>query len=173
MDPITLPLRDIHLPEPISWWPPATGWVGVAILIVIGAAITVSLYRRRRKTRAQRAALHELEAILAGLRIDDNGHACAQALSRLARRVALLYGGPAVGAVVDDDWLDAIRELGGSAPMPSAVTQVLLIAPYSRAHAANIATEDYCAAADHLRTWIHDAPRIARQLKRQAEHAAV
>ena len=173
MDPITLPLRDIHLPEPISWWPPATGWVVLAILIVVGAAIAVFLYRRRIKTRAQRAALNELDAILAALRTDDDGHACAQALSRLARRVALLYGGPEVNAAVGNDWLDTIRKLSVSPPLIAPVTQVLLIAPYSHSHAADIATEDYRAAANHLRTWIHGAPRLARQLKRQARHAAV
>jgi hypothetical protein len=173
MDPTTLPLRDIHLPDPISWWPPATGWVVLAIVIVVGAAIAVCLYRRRINTWAERAALHELDAILAALRTDDDGHACAQALSRLTRRVALLYGGPEVCAAVGDVWLDAIRKLSSSVPLTASITQVLLIAPYSRSHAANITTADYRAAADHLRTWIHNASRVARQLKRQARHAAV
>ena len=173
MDPTTLPLRDIHLPEAISWWPPATGWVGLAILMVVSIAIAIFLYRRRTKTRGQRAALNELDTILAVLHTDDDGHACAQALSRLARRVALLYGGPEISAAMDEDWLDAIRKLGGSAPLTPPVAEVLLMAPYSHSHAENMTTEDYRAASDYLRTWITDVPHLAHQRKRQARHAAV
>lgn len=173
MDPTTLPLRDIHLPEPISWWPPATGWLGLAILLLVSVAIAIFLYRRRIETRGQHVALSELDTIVAVLSADDDGHACAQALSRLARRVALLYGGPEINAAVGDDWLDAIRKLGGSAPLTASVAQVLLIAPYSHSHAANIATDDYREASDYLRTWITDAPHLAHQRKRLARHAAV
>ncbi|MGH8222486.1 MAG: DUF4381 family protein, partial [Woeseiaceae bacterium] len=26
MDPQQIPLRDLHLPEAVGWWPPAPGW---------------------------------------------------------------------------------------------------------------------------------------------------
>ena len=35
MDPTQLPLRDLHLPETIGWWPLAPGWwFAIAALVV-------------------------------------------------------------------------------------------------------------------------------------------
>ena len=37
-----LPLRDIHLPDAVSWWPPAIGWWLLAIIIV---ALAYGIYK--------------------------------------------------------------------------------------------------------------------------------
>ena len=173
MDPVILPLRDIHLPDPISWWPPAVGWMVLASVCVLVACAAIFRYRRHGRTRAQRAALTELDTIVQAFDANDNGHACAQALSRLTRRVALLYGGRDVAAAIGDDWLGTINELGRAEPMTAPVAQVLLVAPYSRTNAAGLSPEAYRATADHLRHWIDDIPRVSRSLKQRGEHAAV
>jgi len=56
MSPAELPLRDIHLPEPVGWWPPAPGWWALLALALAGAAAWGWLAWRRR-TRVRRAAL--------------------------------------------------------------------------------------------------------------------
>ena len=60
-------LRDIHLPEPISWWPPAPGWW---ILALAGSALTAWLvrwlYRRYKARHYRRQALLQLEQVKAG-----------------------------------------------------------------------------------------------------------
>jgi hypothetical protein len=59
-------LRDIHLPEPISWWPPAPGWW---ILALAGCALTFwlgrVLYRRYKAKHYRRQALAQLAQIKA------------------------------------------------------------------------------------------------------------
>lgn len=57
-------LRDIHLPDGVSWWPLAIGWwVVLAIMIaVIVLLITKAILQQRRK-RFARYALTELEDI--------------------------------------------------------------------------------------------------------------
>ena len=62
MDP-NLPLRDIHLPAPISWWPPAPGWwlllFGIPTLLILLAW----LWRWVRRKTVRKLALAELESI--------------------------------------------------------------------------------------------------------------
>ena len=60
-------LRDIHLPEPISWWPPAPGWW---ILALASCALLVWLvrfiYRRYSAKHYRRQALAQLQELQTG-----------------------------------------------------------------------------------------------------------
>ena len=85
-DPSQIPLRDIHLPEAITWWPPAVGWwvlAGAALLITAGFAVRYVRYR------PHRTALKALNAALAALRSGGDPAACAQAVSTVVRRLAM------------------------------------------------------------------------------------
>ena len=61
MDETTLPLRDLHLPDPIGWWPLAPGWWFVLVLVAGGLAYLASLALKKwRHNAPRRFSLREL-----------------------------------------------------------------------------------------------------------------
>ena len=60
MDENALPLRDLHLPEAIGWWPLAPGWwVELAIVVVALGYGAWRMYKRWRFHAPRRYALRE------------------------------------------------------------------------------------------------------------------
>jgi len=107
MDPEQIPLRDLHLPAEIGWWPLAPGWwllIGVATALLAWKAW--QLWQRWRADRARRIALRELARI--NRRFDDSGDAIelAKDLSELLRRGLLAYAPrESVAGLTGDEWL--------------------------------------------------------------------
>ena len=59
-------LRDIHLPEPISWWPLAPGWwLLIIAAVVLAAWLVVHLYNRYNAGLYRRQALKKLDQLAA------------------------------------------------------------------------------------------------------------
>lgn len=82
-----LPLRDIHLPDPIGWWPPAIGWWLLLILVPMLIVALWRLYKRITRRTAVKAAKKLLTAIKQNTECDDMEK--LRQLSILLRRVAI------------------------------------------------------------------------------------
>ncbi len=144
-DQTTLPLRDIHLPAVVSWWPLATGWwIALAVLVVASAAAGW-LWLRHRRYRTRREALAGLSRAEAHYAANHDAHALARSLSQLLRQVALIYGGSGAAAATDARWLAVLGELAGE-PWPETTARVLLVAPYSARAAELIEHPTYLSA---------------------------
>lgn len=102
-------LRDIVLPPPVSYWPPAPGWW---VLAALAAALLALLVARRiirhRHDAYRRAALRELAALPAPL--DARG---AQALSAILKRAALVaFPRTEVAGLTGAAWLRFLDKTG-------------------------------------------------------------
>ncbi len=101
-----LPLKDIHLPDPISWWPLAPGWWGLMILALLLVGLFFlgrSLYRRGQLRREAQKALQEITTQYATHQVDRQ---LAADLSTLLRRITLSYSPRSdVASLTDDAWL--------------------------------------------------------------------
>jgi len=125
-------LADIHLPEPVSFWPPAPGWWVLAILIVI-ALLVIARWWRRQHVRQQilQHAISELEACMSRYAeqdsaLDQRKLDYVNGVNSVLRRVALVHfpnsnaaslGGP--------EWVDFIRENGDSSELDDELAAAL------------------------------------------------
>lgn len=132
-----LPLRDIHLPEAIGWWPPAIGWWLLPLVLVGCAGLLVWLVRRWRRVTPIKLASRELERLRrdADLSPDEK----LRRLSVLLRRVALtLYPREHVAGLAGEAWLLWLDETLGEPRFSQGPGKPLAEAPYRRAPAEDL-----------------------------------
>lgn len=133
-------LRDIHLPEPVSWWPPAPGWWLLALLSLIVVAGLFGLWRYRRRQTPRRAALAELARLRVDFQRNGDGTAVAAGISALLRRLALAYfPRNQVAGLVGDAWLQFLDRTGGNQQFSAGPGRTLIRAPYRPAETLEIA----------------------------------
>ena len=143
-DPLAA-LRDIHMPEAVSWWPPAPGWWLLLALLLLCVAVLIRWLKKRRHRQAQpaqfsrrdivKAALAELDRLdgLAAAGADSSG--LAMDLSALLRRTAIaLHAGDdaRIAGLSGDDWLHWLDAQWDEHGFSEGCGRTLLDAPYQR-----------------------------------------
>ena len=112
-------LRDIALPDPISFWPPAAGTSIVAI--AVAAFLAVLLWQAVQRYRAL-AYRREAIADLAAIGAEESG--VTERVSAILKRVAMVdYGRTRVASLTGEAWADFIAE---TAPDTGAIRQSLM-----------------------------------------------
>ena len=93
-DPLSQ-LRDIHLPDPVSWWPPAPGWWILAVIVVTTLFfLSRWLIKRRANNCYRREAIQQFNGIVTNTNslepsdLEPNNLEKCQALLTLLRRTA-------------------------------------------------------------------------------------
>lgn len=132
VDPAALPLRDIHLPPPVSWWPPAPGWwllLGLLLLLAVGV---VWMARRRRRSRLRTEARQALKALRADWRRQSDALRLARELSLLLRRIGIsLLGRNGFSGLTGREEIDALNRLvDDDHRLPPELGDWLRTAPY-------------------------------------------
>lgn len=84
-----LPLRDIHLPDPISWWPIAPGWWLLLACTIILFITTILITKKLLKSTLKKQAIKSLDHIENEFQTHGDATQCIRAISEFLRRVVL------------------------------------------------------------------------------------
>jgi hypothetical protein len=130
MNPLDLPLRDIHAPPPPGWWPPAPGWWILAALIFIAVAAFWSWRRRRPGLSAADGARREI-ARLRSTAAQIGPLQLARELSVLVRRAAIsFYPRTETASITGENWLRFLDRPLPDAPFTLGPGRLLAELPY-------------------------------------------
>ncbi|MCP4406871.1 MAG: DUF4381 domain-containing protein [Gammaproteobacteria bacterium] len=136
-DPQQLPLRDIHLPEPVSWWPPAPGWWLLLLFILAILIAGLWIHRRRLKKRRslKRLSRTQFQSLREAYEQHRNPQRLVEDLSILLRRVCIAhYPRATTASVTGKAWLELLDQTLEDQRFSKGPGKVLTQAPY-RPHA--------------------------------------
>ena len=154
-DPL-LALRDIHVPPPPGFWPPAPGWIGSACIVIAMAAVAVIVARRWwRAGQPRREALAALRALRKLHRDGATDTEIAVELSVLVRRVALARAPrEEVAGLTGERWIEWIESTlpRSGEDFGTGLRAALHAAPYARR-----CRFDAAHALSDCETWIRRA----------------
>jgi Domain of unknown function (DUF4381) len=160
MEPLAL--KDIHLPEAITWWPPAPGWWALLLAIMLLLSGGVMLYRRlRRKTALKHAwrLLNQLKNTA-----DQEPLATLTALSALLRRVAISRDHrDAVASLHGDAWLAYLDRGLPDAPFSSGIGRCLADAHYRHRLATDLDLATVFALCER---WLKHQATVSKPIQR-------
>ena len=152
MPPIQdLPIRDIHLPEAIGWFPPAIGWWLIAIFVPIISYFLIALIQRL----FQKTAIKTARKLLKQLQNNDSLTPLEKVceLSILLRRVAVSRDSESnIGGLTGRAWLDYLDGSLKNAPFKNGIGRCLADAPYQKELQSDV---DLPALFQLAQTWLN------------------
>ncbi len=126
----SLPIRDIHLPEAVSWWPPAVGWWLLLVLIPLCLYGCYYLYKRLTAITPKKQAAALLQAIKLNSNDDTE---TLRALSAFLRRVVVsIDERREIAGLTGTDWLKYLDAAMEGQPFEKGVGQYLAEAQYQQ-----------------------------------------
>lgn len=139
-------LRDIHLPDGVSVWPPAYGW-WVILAVVLGLLAAAWLYAFLRKKSKKLYALLLLKNIHCNNTLDS-----AVEMSKILRRICV-YKYPAAATLFGKEWIDFLNGKSKD-KLDGKTAELLMNAPYIAEKGAPFASADVIRLRQFCQKWI-------------------
>lgn len=144
-------LRDIHLPPPVSAWPPAPAYYVLMGILIVLVLVLLKRQQHQKYTAQKRKALAELARLEATYLKKPEPKPTAAAITLLLKRVALVYHPRLeVASLHGDAWLDFLKKTSRHLNAEiNATRQILCEAPFNPKAAHQLAPLFFMA-----RRWI-------------------
>lgn len=156
-----LPLRDIHLPAEVPWFPPAPGWWLLAIVALLSLGLAWrKLGQLRQRSLLKKRAREEMVAMLTSFRQHRDASRLLREASQLLKRIGMSYFGRRQLAGLHGRTLVLrLNELVSQPVFSGASIEWLALGPYQRHPALNDA--ELNILVEQLRRWINALPARA------------
>ena len=131
VDPLSLPLKDFHLPAGVDWWPLAVGWW---LLIASMILIALGLYFWCRKTHLKKPVISLFKSIKEDWHKNKNTQQTVKDLSIFLRQCHLLYHPHQnMAGLTGKLWLKQLDQALKTDQFSQGAGKLLLDAPYQAA----------------------------------------
>ena len=133
MNPEDLLLRDIHLPEPVTWWPPAIGWwllLGAALVTTV-AIVAWWRWRQARRNAPTAIARLELDRLRTAWAETEDTACLVKDLSNWLRRASMsMTSRHQAAGLTGADWLLFLDEVAGEPVFGASAGHLVAEVPY-------------------------------------------
>ena len=153
-----LPLRDIHLPDSVSWWPPAIGW-WLLLLLAIGLLVLLWVaFKKIKQPVLKKSAKAEIMAVISHFRQHQDAHQLMQELSVAFKRVGISYlHRDQVAGLTGQAWYQRINQLVEHNQLSESQITLLSMAPYQKA--PQLDAQQVEALVKQVEQWVSALPR--------------
>jgi Domain of unknown function (DUF4381) len=131
-----IPIRDIHLPDAVNWWPLAIGWWLLPLLIIIIIFVIyqfIKIKQHNEKVAYKKFALTELNKIRQQFEKEKNSSELIRAISALLRRIALSYlPRQKIASLTGQQWFKQLNKLSSESVFSDEIITLLEQAPYQK-----------------------------------------
>ncbi|MBV34519.1 MAG: hypothetical protein CMP47_03570 [Rickettsiales bacterium] len=156
-------LRDIHQPEPVSWWPLAPGWwIIIALVVLIAALFIIKAILKKRHYRYVRLAVKELKQLK---QTNEETRWLAKS-HNLMRRLSLCYvPEDKIGRMNQQEWQSFLQATSKQSTNNQTLSEQTLNAfvdlPYKPASYSETLDKD--AILNEVTQWAEGLPEQAKQ----------
>ena len=138
LDLLLIGLRQVHVPETVSFWPLAPIW-WILLLLLIASIVLSVLKKRPKKNPYPAIGLAQLNRIRKASRQHRSSATTCAELSRLVRRLALAhYPRAQVAPLTGEAWLAFLDQTGRTQAFTQGVGRWLISAPYKAQPEVNL-----------------------------------
>lgn len=154
-------LRDVHLPNDVSWWPLAPGWwIIIGLVTIIAILLIVKAYLKKRHYRFARYAIAELEQ----LKHSTEPRWLAKS-QNIMRRLGLCYVDEAeLGQLSQTEWLDFLKQTNRQSLSVETINAFVDL-PYKPATATD--KLDKTVILHQITDWAGQLPETVKQYSKE------
>ena len=155
-------LRDIHLPDAVSWWPPAIGWWILLALVIAAFIFIPKLFRRVTFIPLKKVANNTFKNIIDKYKSNnDNALFIIETSQFLRQTVMSYYGREDVAQLTGEKWVQALNDLTEQVHFNDEIKLTLIQAPYQKN--SHIDAEQVIHA---VQSWLSSLPKQPKGLNK-------